>query len=153
MADKITKPEDIIDQTNLAESISDKIPYNFREDFLVKLLEPIKIEKEFQTPVGKTDKPRKDKNGVAAVDYDEVKTEKKEVDADHRLAVLLKIPYNFLPVLEDEEPKYKPFPLKVGDVIVAKNNAYRPFDLLKDSALIRIYDILGTVETKKNESK
>lgn len=149
-AKKTQKPEELIDQTKLAESIAEKIPYSFREDFLVKPLEPIKIEKEFQTPVPKSDKPKKDKNGVAAVDYDEVKTEKKEVDADYRLAVVLKTPYNYTANQNDD---YKPFSVKVGDVVVAKNNAYRPFDLLKDSALVRIYDVLGTMETKQNESK
>lgn len=150
-AKKKSKPEELIDQTKLAESIAEKIPYSFREDFLVKLLEPIKIEKEFQTPVPKSDKPKKDKNGVAAVDYDEVKTEKKEVDADYRLAVVLKIPYNFL--LDKTNDDYKPFPINIGDVVFAKSNAYRPFDLIKDSALVRVYDILGTMETKKDESK
>lgn len=150
MDNKTTNPEELINQTKLAESVAEKIQYNFREDFLVKPLAPIKVEKEFQVPVGKTDKPKKDKNGVTAVDYDDVKTEIKEVEADYRLAVVLKTPHNYS--LESTS-NHKPFEINIGDVVVYQNRAGRAFDLLKDSALVRIYDIVGTMETKSNEHK
>ena len=48
--------EKIIDQTVLAEDLSSKIKYDFIDFFLVKPLDPVKVKKEFSTPVtdGKT---------------------------------------------------------------------------------------------------
>ena len=65
----------MIDQTQLAEDLSSKIKYEFRQMFLVKPLEPVKVKKKISEPVAKDTKPKKDKDGIEAVDYDEVKTE------------------------------------------------------------------------------
>ena len=73
----------IMDQSQLAESIANKIEYSFTDAFLVKLLDPIKVKKEFSKPVDV--KPaKKDDNGVEAVDFDKVETEVKEVESDFR---------------------------------------------------------------------
>ena len=39
--------EKLIDQTKLAEDVSSKINYEFRQHFLVKPLDPVKVKKEF----------------------------------------------------------------------------------------------------------
>ncbi len=132
-----------IDQSQLAEDLSSKIKYEFRNMFLVKPLEPVKVKKKFTEPVAK-DAPKKDKDGVEAVDYDEVKTEIKEVDSDYTRAVVLKIPYEYEHTYDE---KYKPFPIKLGDIVIYRSMrgpAY--FDLLKDSQLVNIYDVIA-VET------
>lgn len=85
----------MIDQTQLAEDLSSKIKYEFRQMFLVKPLEPVKVKKKISEPVAKDTKPKKDKDGIEAVDYDEVKTEIKEVDSDFSRAVVLKLPYEY----------------------------------------------------------
>lgn len=72
----------MIDQTQLAEDLSSKIKYEFRQMFLVKPLEPVKVKKKISEPVAKDTKPKKDKDGIEAVDYDEVKTEIKESSDD-----------------------------------------------------------------------
>lgn len=137
--------EQIIDQSQLAESLSEKIPYNMTKDFLVKPLDPIMVKKEFDQPVAK-DKATTDENGVEAVDYDEVKTEVKEVESDYRKGVILKVPYEYTSQLNDE--KYAPMNIKVGDVIIYPVRSAKWFDLLKDTQLVRAYDILGTETTK-----
>lgn len=132
--------EQTIDQTQLAEDISAKIKYEFRNMFLVKPLEPVKVQKEFSEPVAKGN-AKKDKNDIEAVDYDEVKTEVKEVDADYKRGVVLKLPYEYLHPYGD----MKPFPVKVGDIVIYKNGSMW-FDLLKDSILLQTHDIVA-VET------
>jgi hypothetical protein len=132
--------EKIIDQSQLAEDIAKKISFEFRDSFLVKPLDPVKVMKEFtKLPEGET--PKKDENGVEAVDYKEedVKTEVKEVDSDYKKGVVIKIPFEYQKQMEDE--KYPSMPVKVGDIIVYKYGVW--FDLVKDTQLVRTYDFIG----------
>ena len=132
-----------IDQSELAQSIAEKIPYEFLDMFLVKPLDPIKVKKEFSKPVS-TGTPAKDKNGVEAQDFDNVETEVKEVDSDYRKAVVIKTPLSYQKQLSDpEQSKYLAYEVKVGDVIVIKETTGYRFDLIKDSRLVRLYDIYG----------
>lgn len=136
--------EKIIDQTQLAEDLSSKIKYEFRQMFLVKPLEPVKVKKKISEPVVKDTKPKKDKNGIEAVDYDEVKTETKEVDSDYTRAVVLKLPYEYTHPYDGV--KIHQMPIKVGDIIIYKSSRLGAmyFDLLKDSQLVPLYDIVAT---------
>ena len=109
----------MIDQTQLAEDLSSKIKYEFRQMFLVKPLEPVKVKKKISEPVAKDTKPKKDKDGIEAVDYDEVKTEIKEVDSDFSRAVVLKLPYEYTHPYDDE--KIQQMPIKVGDIVIYRH--------------------------------
>lgn len=132
--------ENKIDQSAVATTVSEGIPYEFVEDFLVKPLDPIIVKKEFSTPVEKGD-PKEDENGVVASDYDEVATEVKEVESDFRKAVVLKVPERYQTWMADEKantPK-----IKIGDIIIFKATSLRYFDLFKDSALVRHFDIVA----------
>lgn len=121
----------MIDQTVLAEDVSNKIKYEFIDFFLVKPLDPIKVKKKISTPV--TDgKVVEDKNGIKAEDFDGVKTEIKEVDSDYRKGVVIKLPIY-----------YKEDTIKIGDIVLFRDRVGSNFDLLKDSKLLRQYDILG----------
>lgn len=131
----------IIDQSELANDVSSKIPYEFVDSFLVKLLDPIKVKKEFSKPV-ETKKPIKDKNGIEAIDYDKVETEVKEVDSDYRKGVVLKVPYSYTSQLKDDKFSYIPS-ISIGDIVIFRDASARYFDLLKDSKLIRQYDIVA----------
>lgn len=134
--------EDVkIDQTAVAQTISDKLEYEFRNMFLVKPLDPIKVKKEFDTPVPTTETPKKDKSGVEAVDFDKVKTEIKEVESDFRTGVVLKVPNDYQIRMNDE--KYPEMTIKVGDTVVYKALAGKNFDLFKDSQLVSPYDVIG----------
>lgn len=141
--------EKIIDQTQLAEDLSSRIKYEFRQMFLVKPLEPVKVKKKISEPVVKDTKPKEDKDGIKAVDYDEVKTEIKEVDSDYTRAVVLKLPYEYTHPYDDI--KIHQMPIKVGDIIIYKQSRLGAmyFDLLKDSQLVPLYDIVATEIVEK----
>lgn len=133
--------EKLMDQAAVAESVSNKIKYEFSDYFLVKPLDPIKVKKEF-TKLPDDKKPVKDKNGVAAVNVEdsEIETEVKEVDSDYRKAVVLKTPFYYEKTLMENPNMMK---IKVGDVILYKENRSMWFDLIKDSQLVKIYEIIA----------
>lgn len=128
----------MIDQSVLAEDVASKIPYSFRDFFLVKPLDPVKVKKEFNTPVAKGE-PKADENGIEAQDFDEVKTEIKEVDSDYRRGIVLKRP-EYYATADDLGTERE---IKVGNVVLFKDTAGSFFDLVKDSKLIRMYDIVA----------
>lgn len=135
----MNEEDKIIDQSELAKSVSEQIKYSFFDHFLIKPLDPVKVTKEFSKPVS-TGTPAKDANGVEAQDFDSVETEVKEVDSDYLKGVVIKLPMYY------ENPNSKDGPYKsvnVGDIVVFRATAGLPFDLVKDSRLIRLYDILG----------
>lgn len=136
-----------IDQSVLANDVSNKIPYEFVDCFLVKPLDAIKVTKEFSKPVSDK-KPIKDENGIEAVDYDKVETETKEVDSDFRKGVVLKMPHSYKEAMNDSAVKYMTT-VKVGDIIVFKEHPAYYFDLLKDTRLVRYYDIVA-IENDNN---
>ena len=141
--------EKIMDQTQLAEDLSSRIKYEFRQMFLVKPLEPIKVKKKISEPVVKDTKPKKDKDGIEAVDYDDVKTEIKEVDSDFSRAVVLKLPYEYTHPYGDD--RIQQMPIKVGDIVIYRSSRLGTmyFDLLKDSQLVPLYDIVATETVEK----
>ena len=127
----MNEDKEIIDQSELAKDVASKIKIEFFDYFLVKPLEPIKVKKEFSKPVS-TGTPTEDANGVKAEDFDSVETEVKEVNSDYRKGIVLKLP-----------TYYDKTEVKVGDVVVFRDAAGLRFDLVKDSRLLRLYDILG----------
>lgn len=132
--------EQLIDQSVLAEDVAEKIKYNFFDFFLVKPLDPVKVTKEFSKPVP-TGTPVEDANGIKAQDFDDVETEVKEVDSDFRRGIVLKRPMYMDVRPEDQAPAL--VDIKIGDVVIFRDTAGMRFDLLKDSRLLRQFDILG----------
>ena len=131
--------EKLIDQGPLAQSVSDQIHFEFKRDFLVKPLDPIKVKKEFSKPAPNGEATT-DKNDVTAVDYDSVETEVKEVDSDYREGVVLKVPFEYSAIKDNDSfPSMK---IMVGDVIVFRARSLNYFDLLKDTVLVSSYDII-----------
>lgn len=129
-----------IDQSVLAQDVSNKIHYDFFDHFLVKPLEPVKVNKEFSKPVS-AGTPAKDKNGIEAVDFENVETEVKEVNSDYRRGIVLKRPLYY--EKSDYEELNTPSEIKIGNIIIFRDAAGLNFDLLKDSKLIRRYDIMA----------
>lgn len=130
--------KEIMDQAELAQSVSDQIKYVFMDYFLVKPLDPIKVKKEFSKPVS-TGTPVEDANGVEAQDFDSVETEVKEVNSDYRKGVVIKRP-TYYDIPSDDSTLRD---IKVGDIVIFRDAAGLRFDLVKDSRLLRLYDILG----------
>ena len=129
--------EKLIDQSPLAESVAENIKYEFLDFFLVKPLDPVKVKKEFSKPVT-TGTPAKDANGIEAQDFENVETEVKEVDSDYRRGIVLKSPV-WYPTEETKENEV----INTGDVVLFKDTAGMFFDLVKDSKIIRLYDIVA----------
>ena len=122
----------LMNQSQLAESVAEKIPYTFHDCFLVKPLDKIMVKKEVtELP---NNKPVKDKDGIEAVEGTP-KTEVKEVESDYQQGVVIKIPSTY------KETDNKLMSVKIGDIILYKPTRTMPFDLLKDSRLIRYFDI------------
>lgn len=132
--------EKLIDQSQLAESVAEKIQYDFRDKFLVKPLDPIMVKKEFSKPVP-TGESTKDENGIEAVDYDKVETEVKEVESDFKKGVVLKVPFTYSERMKDE--KFREMPIKVGDIIVYSYGKW--FDIMKDTELVGMYDVIAVI--------
>ena len=132
----------IIDQSAVAETVANKISFEFLDCFLVKPLDAIKVKKEFSKPVA-NDVPKKDENGIEAQDFDKVETEVKEVDSDYRKAVVIKVPLSYQRQLGDKDQRTCISEIKSGDIVLIKDTAGYRFDLLKDSRLVRYYDILA----------
>lgn len=131
----------MIDQSLLAEDVSNNIKYEFMDFFLVKPLDPIKVQKEFSKPVP-TGTPVEDANGIKAQDFEDVETEVKEVNSDYRRGIVLKRPSYYDAAIEKGEDV--PIPqIKIGSVVIFRDTAGAYFDLLKDSRLLRQYDIIG----------
>ena len=126
--------DQLMDQSQLAESVAEKIPFTFHDCFLVKPLDKIMVKKEVtELP---NNKPVKDKDGVEAVEGTP-KTEVKEVESDYQQGVVIKIPSTY------KETENKLMSIKIGDIILYKLTRTMPFDLLKDSRLIRYFDIVA----------
>ena len=124
----------LMNQSQLAESVAEKIPYTFHDCFLVKPLDKIMVKKEVtELP---NNKPVKDKDGIEAVEGTP-KTEVKEVESDYQQGIIIKIPSTY------KETENKLMSIKIGDIILYKQTRTMPFDLLKDSRLIRYFDIVA----------
>lgn len=132
--------EKLIDQSQLAESVAEKIQYDFRDKFLVKPLDPIMVKKEFSKPVT-SGESTKDENGIEAVDYDKVETEVIEVESDFKKGVVLKVPFTYSERMKDE--KFREMPIKVGDIIVYSYGKW--FDIMKDTELVGMYDVIAVI--------
>lgn len=132
-----------VDQAPLARDISSKINIEFADGFLVKPLEKIKVKKTFSKPVPKSDKPKKDKNGVTAVDYDKVETEVKEVDSDYREGIVLKVPFQYRKYMNEKDGVTTVMPIEVGDTIIYEDKAAKFFDLIKDTQIVKHYNIIA----------
>lgn len=132
---------EIVDNTKIAESVSEHINFETLRSFLVKPLDPIMVEKEFSTPKPANDVPTKDENGVEATDYAEVETEVKKVESDYRRGVVLKVPVEYQRAMNDE--KFPATPINVGNIVIYRENTARWFDQLKDSQIIDSYSIFA----------
>lgn len=113
-------------EDKVLETVINGIKWNMLKDVLVKPLPPIMVTKEFteQVPNGKVDK-----DGFN--EYD-VQTETKEVESDWATGIVLKIPTNIT------DPQFK-----VGDTIVYNKKFAMYFDMVKDTQLVKPYDIVA----------
>lgn len=123
-----------VSNETLANYISDNIHYIVRKDVLIKPLDPIMVKKEFSTPVVK-DTVKEE--GETINEYDEVKKEIKEVESNFARGIVLKVPAQVGDVAWD---------FKVGNVVIYNKRFSIEFDILKNSVLVKPYDIIAIEE-------
>lgn len=113
-------------EDKVLETVINGIKWNVLKDVLVKPLPAIMVTKEFteQIPNGKVDEE-------GFNEYD-TKTEVKEVESDWVTGIVLQVPSN----LTDTQ-------YKVGDTIVYNKKFAMYFDLVKDTQLVKPYDIVA----------
>lgn len=121
-----------MDQTELAEAVANSIKFNVLKDVLVKPLDPIMITREFDVPVPSGTAEVED--GVEATEYEEVVKETKEVESAFAKGIVLMTP----PYVGET-----PWPFKAGDTIYYNKRMSAEFDVLKDSRLVKPYDIIA----------
>jgi hypothetical protein len=115
----------------MAQDLSKKVPYEPADDrILVKPLKPVMLTKEF--PIQPKEEP-KDLEGIPeATQY-----EKRKVEANTSKGVIIKLGVDYVNMLN--------CPYEVGDIVCYPRNAGIPFELFKDSRMLRKYEILGKV--------
>ena len=128
------------DQKQLAMDLSAKITYEPMDDrILVKPMKPVMITKLVPTPP---------KDGtIEATTLDEVEKQeptdptKMRVEANIQRGVVIKLG----PDYTDPETPARLRNLEIGDIVIYPRNAGVQFELLKDSRLLRRYELIGKV--------
>lgn len=112
-------------EDKVLQTVVDSVKYTFEKDFLVKPLEPVKIKRKVNkpTPTGK-----KDKDGNEMYDIKEVE---EVVTSDFGHGIIIAIPTCY-----DGN-------LTLGNTIVYPKKFAKPFDLFKDSELVKTYDVVA----------
>ena len=122
------------DTKKILESIKDKIAFQPIDDrILVKPLKPVKVRKK--VPIY-PEPPAEDATAKEKMEFNEkeIKFETKSVDSNMTKAVVLKI---------GKTGSITNIPFEEGDVIVYPTNAGMPFELFKDTRLLKRYEIMG----------
>lgn len=116
----------------LIEETLKNIDYTVINDVLVKTLTPVKVNKIIteQVPTGE-----KDENGYEMYD---TKDEEKEVESDWSIGVVLCLP----------KVSVTEHPFTVGDTVVYNKKFARDFDLIRNTNLVRPYDIVAIYNRK-----
>lgn len=113
-------------EDKVLETVVNGIKWEVLKDVLVKPLPAVMVTKEFteQVPNGKVDE-----DGFN--EYD-TKTETKEVESDWATGIVLQIPSHLTDVK-----------FKVGDTVAYNKKFAMYFDLVKDTQLVKPYDIIA----------
>jgi co-chaperonin GroES (HSP10) len=123
------------DNKVLAESIAAKIDFQPSDDrILVKPLKPVMITKLLPTP------PKVEPKSVEEAENAEpTEPTKQKVEANVAKGIVL--------VLGSAYTDNNPEGIAVGDVVYFHRMSGMPFELLKDSRLLRRYEVLGKAKS------
>lgn len=132
----VTINPDKVDQAKVLETVLKEIPYEFTHQILIKPLPVEKITIKQSVP----DEKSKKKDGT----YSKMKEEVREVDSMYNKGIILKLPIGY-----DQQELPEADRRKAGDVVVYQRRDAKPFDLYRDSVLIRSFEIVATIPTKK----
>lgn len=126
--------ENVSNET-LANTINEKVGYEFAQMILVK---PMEVEKVFKTLTVPEPSGEKDEEGE---DIMQMTIKQVETESLLRKGVVLAIPTSMTAV----EGKVAGMQINVGDIIVYPNKRSIDFDLFKDSQLVPNYEVLAKV--------
>jgi co-chaperonin GroES (HSP10) len=130
----------MIDQKALAIDIANKLLYIPTDDrILVKPLKPIMVTKEF--PIVPKEQPKDLEEGIPEA----TKFEKRKVEANIQKGVIIQLGSDYVEMLRNE----KTLPFDVGDIVCYPRNAGIPFELFKDSRMLRRYELLAKVDENR----
>jgi co-chaperonin GroES (HSP10) len=131
----------MIDNKKLAVDLSNKINYQPTYDWLlVKPLKPVMITKLLPVP------PAKLPESVEEAETTEPTTpQKQRVEANVNKGIIIK--------LGTEYQKTNPENLEVGDVVLYPRNAGVSFELIKDSRMLRRYEVIGVERATTSAQK
>lgn len=115
---------------DLANYIADKVKWDMCKDVLVKPLEPIMIQREFEVPVVTE---QTSEEGETINEYESTKKEIREVESNFAKGVVLKMP----------ESGNVEWAFKIGDTIIYNKRFSVEFDIFKDSVLVKPYDVIA----------
>jgi len=122
------------DNQKILDSIKAKIQFEPIDDrVLVKPLKQKMIKKTFKVPAEKPE----DLNAAEQTEQKMV-DEVREVPINCSLGVILKIGRS-----TNSDGSFVKLPFKEGDTVVFQTNAGMPFELFKNSRLLKRYEILG----------
>lgn len=122
------------DTKKVLDSIKDKIPFTPIDDrILVKPLKPVKVKRSESVPVDDEGKVIPFNEIDHSKNY-KTKRVSRTVDSNMTKGVVLKIGKTGQPI---------PTPFNEGDVVVFPSGAGMPFELFKDSKLLKRYEIMG----------
>jgi co-chaperonin GroES (HSP10) len=124
----------MIDQKAVALSISEKLAFEPVDDrILVKPLKPTMVWREF--PIVPKEPVKDLEEGLPEA----TKFEKRKVETNVQQGVIIKLgEYYYRPEVTEK-------PFEIGDVICYHKGCGTPFDLFKDSRLLRRYEVLAKV--------
>jgi co-chaperonin GroES (HSP10) len=117
----------------IANSISDKLGFEFSKYILVK---PMPLDKVYKTLTVPEKSGEKDEEGE---DIMQMTIKEVEVESKLRRGVVIIMPTNML-VNDNTIAGMK---INVGDTIIYHNTRSIDFDLFKDSALVEPYDVVA----------
>lgn len=126
-----------MDNATLAQSINNRLEYEFAKTILVKQLPAKKVLKKLTKPEATGEK---DENGD---DIMEMVTKEVEVDALYREGIVISLP---LSINVNTNGIIPGMDLKIGDRIFYNSRNAIEFDMFKDSVMIEPYNVAGRMK-------
>lgn len=134
----------MIETKKLAAELSAKITYTPADDrLLVKPMKPVMITKELPAPKNNSLPTNTDE--LEAVEKEEVKLVKTKVPANMTKGIVLKLGAEYAKAEAWAKAEGKPYTpdYEVGDIVIFPTFAGVNFELMKDTKMLRKYEIVA----------
>lgn len=123
------------DDKKIVEGLKDKIPFTPIDDrILVKPLKPVKVKKKVSMPIDEDGKVI-DTDNLDPTKHYNTKRVTRTLESNMSRGIVLKI--------GKTGSLTNNIPFEEGDTVVFPTNAGQPFELFKDTKLLKRYEIMG----------